>query len=213
MEPDFWRKRWENNQIGFHEGKPNAFLVQHVASLGLEAGARVFLPLCGKTRDIFWLLSQGFRVAGAELSRIAVEQLFAELDVTPQVSTIGPLKRFSAPDIDIFVGDIFTLDAETLGKVDAVYDRAALVALPPQMRPRYAAHLVALSARAPQLLICFSYDQSAMAGPPFSVPPAETHALYDADFRVTELASADVPGGLRGACPAVEHAWLLTPQG
>lgn len=213
MEPDFWRKRWENNQIGFHEGKPNAFLVQHVASLGLEAGARVFLPLCGKTRDIFWLLSQGFRVAGAELSRIAVEQLFAELDVTPQVSTIGPLKRFSASDIDIFVGDIFTLDAETLGKVDAVYDRAALVALPPQVRPRYAAHLVALSARAPQLLICFSYDQSAMAGPPFSVPPAETHALYDADFRVTELASADVPGGLRGTCPAVEHAWLLTPQG
>ena len=211
MEPDFWHKRWEANQIGFHEGRPNTFLVRHAASLGLAPGARVFVPLCGKTRDIFWLLAQGFRVAGAELSRIAVEQLFAELGVEPQVSAAGPLERFAAPGIDIFVGDIFALDAGTLGKVDAVYDRAALVALPPDLRPRYAAHLVALTARAPQLPLVLTSDHPVMAGPPLSVPPAETHALYDADFRVTELASAEVPGGLRGACPAVEHVWLLTP--
>ena len=214
MEPDFWRKRWQDNQIhGFHEGRPNAFLEAHMDRLDLPAGARVFLPLCGKTRDIAWLLSQGFKVAGAELSRIAVEQLFDELDVAPEVSPAGPLERFSAEDIDIFVGDIFDLDAGTLGKVDAVYDRAALVALPPQMRPRYAAHLVAVSARAPQLMVSFTYDQSLMPGPPFCVPVEETHGLYDAHFRVAELASAEVPGGLKGICPAREHVWLLKPAG
>ncbi|MEP9352635.1 thiopurine S-methyltransferase [Xanthobacter sp. KR7-65] len=209
MEPDFWRARWENNQIGFHEGKPNALLQRHLGALALAPGARIFLPLCGKTRDIAFLLAQGFRVAGAELSRLAVEQLFAELEVAPVVSVHGPLERFSAPGVDIFVGDIFALGGDLLGPVDAVYDRAALVALPAPLRARYAPHLVEITAGAPQLLITFEYDQSLVEGPPFSIPPAETRALYGADYLVALLESAVVAGGLRGKCEATEHAWLM----
>ncbi|MFS8037187.1 thiopurine S-methyltransferase [Xanthobacter sp. AM11] len=209
MEPDFWRSRWENNQIGFHEGKPNALLVKHVARLCLAPGARVFVPLCGKTRDIFWLLGQGFQVAGAELSRIAVEQLFAELDIAPAITPAGSLTRFSAPGIDIFAGDIFDLSPQLLGPVDAVYDRAALVALPGHMRARYGAHLVAITGAAPQLLICFDYDQSQVEGPPFAISPGDTHALYDAAYGVSLLESVPVEGGLRGRCAATEHVWLL----
>ncbi|MDI4666852.1 thiopurine S-methyltransferase [Xanthobacter autotrophicus] len=209
MEPDFWHARWEGKLIGFHEGKANAFLVKHFSRLPVAPGARVFVPLCGKTRDIAWLLGEGFRVAGAELSRIAVEELFAELGVVPQVSAEGALTRFSAPGLDIFQGDIFALTRDILGPVDAVWDRAALVALPKDMRARYAPHLVTLTDAAPQLLVCFVYDQSLVAGPPFSVAPDETRALYGADYMVAEIEAVPVAGGLKGQCPAMEHVWLL----
>src|ERR1700733_8099165 len=109
MDEQFWHRRWELNEIGFHEGKANALLVAHFGALSLADGSRVFLPLCGKTIDIHFLLSRGYRVAGAELSRIAIEQLFAELDVTPEIADVGSMSRYSAPGIDIFVGDIFDL--------------------------------------------------------------------------------------------------------
>lgn len=213
MDADFWHERWQANQIGFHQFKPNAMLVAHVGALGLATGARIFLPLCGKTLDIGWLLGQGFRIAGAELSRIAIEQLFEELGVTPDISAAGELTRFSAQGIDIFVGDIFKLDAATLGPVDAVYDRAALVALPDDMRARYAGHLPVLTSHVPQLLVTFDYDQSVMNGPPFSVPRATVDGLYASTFQITELANAPVDGGLKGIAPATEIALHLSRAG
>ena len=139
MDADFWHRRWQKNEIAFHEGKANALLVRYFNELYGEKRSRVFLPLCGRTRDIGWLMSQGYRVAGAELSEAAVEQLFKDLDVKPERSALGELAQYSADGIDIFVGDIFDLSASVLGAVDVVYDRAALVALPEEMRPRYAA--------------------------------------------------------------------------
>lgn len=209
MDLDFWRSKWENNQIAFHEGKPNGLLVKHLAQLQLRPGARIFVPLCGKTRDIFWLLSQGFDIVGAELSALAVEHLFADLGQSPETSALDPLTRCSAPGIDIFIGDIFELTRERLGPVDAVYDRAALVALPQPLRERYAAHLVDITAAAPQLLISFDYDQSLIAGPPFAVSPAHIHALYGAAYDISLLESIEVPGGLKGTCEASERVFLL----
>lgn len=209
MEADFWQARWRENRIGFHESKPNPLLLKHLDRLGLAPGARLFLPLCGKTLDIGWLLANGYRVAGAELSRIAIDQLFAELGVVPQESPAGALTRCSAPGLDIYVGDIFALDADTLGPVDAVYDRAALVALPQEMRVRYAPHLAALTGHAPQLLLCFEYDQSLVPGPPFSVDEAHVRALYEPAFRVSRLDSVPLAGGLKGKFDATEHVFLL----
>jgi thiopurine S-methyltransferase len=172
----------------------------------------VFLPLCGKTRDIAWLLGQGYRIAGAELSEIAVRALFEELETEPVIAEIGELRRYSAPGLDVFAGDIFALDRGTLGSVDAVYDRAALVALPDDMRTRYAAHLAEISGHAPQLLITFEYDQNVMAGPPFSITEAEVSRCHAARFDIARLAEAEVPGGLKGICPATEKALLLRPR-
>jgi len=209
MDPSFWHQRWAKNEIGFHEPKANPVLVTHFNGLSLPTGGRVFVPLCGKTLDIAWLLSQGYRVAGAELSEVAITQLFADLGVEPQISTIGVLKRYSAPDLDIFVGNIFDLSGGVLGAVDAVYDRAALVALPEPMRPRYTAHLSEITNRAPQLLISYVYDQRVMDGPPFSVPNEEVAQHYGRRYDVRLIVSTDVPGGLKGKCAATENVWLL----
>lgn len=208
MEEQFWQQKWQRGEIGFHEGKPNALLVRHLPALGLAPGARLFLPLCGKTRDIGWLLAQGYRVAGAELSRLAIEQLFAELGVAPVIAEAGPLTRFEAPGLVVFVGNIFDLDRGTLGAVDGVYDRAALVALPEPMRERYAAHLIAITDAAPQLLVSFDYDQSRMEGPPFAVTPAEIARHYDTAYRIACLQRRAVDGGIRGV-PSQEAIWHL----
>lgn len=209
MDRDFWLARWQNNQIAFHEGAPNALLVAHLAALGVPAGGRIFVPLCGKSHDMHWLRAQGFTIVGAELSRLAVEQFFAERGLTPVVAPAGRLERFEVEGVTLFVGDIFDLDQDTLGAVDAVYDRAALVALPAPLRERYAAHLIALTRAAPQLLVTFEYDQTRQPGPPFSVPEAEVWAHYGATYRLDRAELREVPGGLKGACPAQESVWLI----
>jgi len=209
MDPNFWHNRWEKNEIAFHENEGNALLVKYFKDLSLAKGRRVFLPLCGKTRDITWFLSNGYRVAGAELSPIAIRQLFDHLGVEPKISRVGELDHYGAKDIDILVGDIFALSRKVLGPVDAVYDRAALVALPEEMRARYTAHLTEITDNAPQFLICYEYDQSLMDGPPFSISDEEVHRHYRGRYDLKLVAIIPVPGGLKGKCEAKEKVWLL----
>ena len=212
MEQDFWHQRWQDNQIGFHLPEANPLLVKHFPALQLKQDARIFLPLCGKTLDIAWLLTQGYRVAGAELSALAIEDLFKSLNFAPTITKLGEITHYSATNIDMFVGDIFKVTPAMLGKVDAVYDRAALVALPNDMRKAYSVYLMALTHNAPQLLICFKYDQSVHQGPPFSICADEVKQHYQANFELAFLASVDVEGGLKGQCPAIEHVWWLKPK-
>jgi thiopurine S-methyltransferase len=209
MEPKFWHQRWENNETAFHEKDGNPLLVKHFDALSLKKGARVFVPLCGKTVDIHWLLRHGYRVAGAELSPIAVGQLFADLGLKPTITAVGPLQHYQANNIDIFLGDLFNLTHETLGPVDAVYDRAALVALPDAMRRRYTPHIMEITCEAPQLLIVFDYDQSLMEGPPFSISDREVKELYGKNYEITFREGVDVAGGLKGKCAAMEKVWRL----
>ncbi len=209
MHVDFWHDKWANNEIGFHEGKPNALLTQHLPQLHLAPKNRIFLPLCGKSMDILWLLAEGYEVVGVELSSLAVEQLFETLEIAPQTESVGKFTRFYTEGLDIFVGDFFDLDAGILGQVDAIYDRAALVALPLEMRTRYAAHLTMITHQAPQLIICFTYDQSQLAGPPFSISDNELRKHYADHYSLELLESMRLAGGLKGKCDAEEKAWLL----
>ncbi|MEX2310836.1 MAG: thiopurine S-methyltransferase [Rhodospirillales bacterium] len=212
MEHDFWRERWQTNQIGFHEKDGNKLLARHFDVIALPEGSRYFLPLCGKTGDIARLLGKGYRVAGAELMETAIQQLFEELGVAPEITDAGALKRYSAPSIDIFVGDVFQLTAEVLGPVDAVYDRAALVAFPDTMRAKYTAHLAAITDHARQMLITFEYDQNTMDGPPFNVDEAEIRTHYAADYEIGLIRRIDIPKGLKGQVKANEVVWLLKPR-
>lgn len=209
MEANFWHQKWATNEINFHQSKPNPLLLKYFEALHCGRDSRIFVPLCGKSLDVDWLLSNGHRVAGAELSELAVAQLFANLELKPSVEDIGGLRRYTAGNLEVFVGNIFDLSRELLGPVDATYDRAALVALPAAVRARYAAQLRAITNDAPQLLICFEYDQSVLAGPPFSVTGGEVNRCYGGGYRLTRLAVVDVPGGLKGKCAVSEVVWLL----
>jgi len=209
MDAHFWHQRWQKNEIGFHQSDADAQLVKHFPQMQLQAGNRVFVPLCGKTLDIAWMLDQGYQVAGAELSQIAIEHLFANLGIKPEVTIVGALKRYSGDNIDIFVGDIFELTAQELGTIHAVYDRAALVALPEETRKTYTRHLTAITNKAPQLLLCFEYDQSLMAGPPFSITPDEVVEHYAATYQTILLEEEPLPQRLKGKVEAIGSVWHL----
>jgi thiopurine S-methyltransferase len=210
MDPNFWLSRWNANRIGFHEAAANAHLVAHFLALSLPPSARIFVPLCGKTRDIGWLLSTGHTVVAVELSELAIQQLFDDLGTAPKIANEGPLRRYSAPHLDVFVGDIFDLTRAMTGRVDAVYDRAALVALPTDMRTRYAAHVDRITDHAPQLVICFEYAQTLMDGPPFSIGAGELHRLYGDSYKLDLLETRPLPGGFKGGMlAAAESAWIL----
>lgn len=210
MNHSFWHEKWQKQQIGFHEAEANPLLLAHIHALDLPPKSRLFLPLCGKTLDIAWLLAQGYRVAGAELNELAVTSLFEEMGLVPTITQCGKLVRYSAPHLDIFRGDIFDLQSDTLGAIDAIYDRAALIALPQHMRHDYSQHVRDLTGTAKQLLITVEYDQSQQAGPPFSIDTEEVQFHYGASYTVTPLASKPIVGGLKGKCAADEHVWLLT---
>ena len=98
MEASFWHAKWEKGEIAFHQDDVNPLLLDHFGALSLPSDSYVFVPLCGKTRDIRWLLESGYRVAGAELSRVAVEQLFADMGLEPGISQVSPLTRRKKKD-------------------------------------------------------------------------------------------------------------------
>lgn len=209
MEASFWHQKWERGEIAFHQSRANPLLVAHFEKLKLASGSRVFLPLCGKTLDIAWLLAGGYQVVGAELSEIAIDELFKSLELRPKITKVGALIHYSAENIDIYVGDIFALSAQTLGPVSAIYDRAAMVALPAETSRNYASHLMSITEAAPQLLIAYEYEQALIDGPPFSICEAELQQRYGATYAMAALETRDVEGGMKGKVAATETAWLL----
>jgi thiopurine S-methyltransferase len=190
MEHAFWHEKWQQNQIGFHRDDINSHLEKQWAKLAVEPGGLVFVPLCGKTNDMLWLLEQGYRVIGVELSQLAVEAFFAENNLKPTTRRQGQFLLSEIDELQICCGDFFALSAETLPQPDAVYDRAALVALPQLMRTDYALKMSTLLKPAAKiLLVAFDYLQDEMSGPPFSVPQQEVEKLYQNWCRVELLLS------------------------
>ena len=194
MQPDFWHQRWSDNQIGFHQSTPTPLLLKHWPTLGIAPGAQVFVPLAGKSLDMAWLASQGHRVLGVELSQLAVEQFFAEHRLRPDIHETKYGRHYVANGIELICGDAFALDADALRECTAVFDRAALIALPPDLRLRYARALYPrLPADSRGLLVTLEYPQHERAGPPFSVPEDEVEALFGRDWTIDLLERRPIP--------------------
>ncbi|KAF1696121.1 thiopurine S-methyltransferase [Pseudoxanthomonas koreensis] len=193
MESDFWLQRWNEGRIGFHLDQVMPLLRKHWASLGVPAGGRVFVPLAGKTLDMHWLAAQGHEVLGAELSPLAVQAFFAEAGLQPAIHADAEGVHHRAGTLDLVAGDVFALSADLLGTMDAVYDRAALVALPAEMRRRYVAEVYARLPRGCRgLLVTLEYPQAEIEGPPFSVEEAEVRDLFARDWEVELLERRDI---------------------
>ena len=195
MEPEFWHQRWRSGQIGFHQSSPHPFLERWWPTLGLARGSRVYVPLCGKSLDMVWLAVRGHVVVGSELSPLAVAGFFGEQRMAVDVRAHGPFRRHAAGVFEILEGDAFALTPALLGPVQAGYDRAALVALPAALRPRYATQFAGLMPPGSKtLLIGFEYDEVLKPGPPFSVDAPEIERLYGEAFEVRELERVDILG-------------------
>ena len=216
MEKNFWLERWEREETGFHQGEINPYLRQYWEELHQPEGGEIFVPLCGKSLDMLWLRSQGYDVLGVELSSVAVQAFFEENGCIPQHVPHDKFDCCEADRIRILCGDFFDLKREELTKVHAVYDRASMVALPPEMRKSYVQHLVSILQPSTQiLLITFDYPQSEMQGPPFAVSIAEVEALYSEYAEIRLLKDADVlvenpRFAARGVSRLHEHIFLLT---
>ena len=222
MDSEFWQQRWQEGRIGFHKSDVNPELIKYFSNLALPIGSRVLVPLCGKSIDMVWLACAGYDVVGIELVESAVQAFFAEQNITPTITEFtsaadkSTLKRYqgqlAGQTITLWAADIFALSATAIGDIDAVYDRAALIALPANMRADYSRHIVKLSNNAPQLLITLNYDQSKKDGPPFSITQQQLHQYYSADYKIVELASKSSTLNAASEILVTEHVWLLKPQ-
>ena len=193
MEKEFWLERWERSEIGFHQDDVNPWLARHWPTLAAAPGSTVFVPLCGKSLDMVWLRQQGHPVLSVELSPIAVAAFFDEPGLCPATAHTGHFQQCEAEGIRILCGDFFQLTPADLAGVDTVFDRASLVALPTEMRQRYARHMLHILPKGARILLAtFEYDQGIMSGPPFAVTPEEVQTLYSAGAEVALLERIDV---------------------
>ena len=211
-DPEFWHSKWASNQIGFHLDDVNPLLIEHWHRTEPKREEKIFVPLCGKSEDLVWLATKHNQVHGVELSSIAVRSFFAEHFYTPLVIQLNAHHElYQFDELSIYTGDYFTAPVEAY---DIVYDRAALVALPEEMRKEYVERLKSLLNPGGRiLLVTLDYEQHEMAGPPFSVPQEEIEQLF-AEFSVERLhqdsANAQHPKrAKKGLSRFAEEVWLI----
>ena len=219
MNSEFWQQRWQEGRIGFHKSDVNPELIKYFSTLALPIGSRVLVPLCGKSIDMVWLACAGYDVVGIELVESAVQAFFAEQNITPTITAFtsaadkSTLKRYqgqlAGQTFTLWAADIFALSTTDIGDIDAVYDRAALIALPADMRPSYSAQIGKLSNNAPQLLITLNYDQSKKDGPPFSISKEQLKQYYNTEYEIVELASQSSTLNAASEILVTEHVWLF----
>lgn len=217
MRAEFWLKKWEDAETGFHQDQVHPLLVRHWPALERGPGCRVLVPLCGKSVDMVYLAGLDHAVTGIELSALAIRQFFAEQCLEPETSARAGFRVHAAGALRLIEGDFFALETGLVGPVDAVYDRAALIAMPPERQTDYVRQLEPLAATAPILLVTLDYDPAEMQGPPFATPPAQVERLFDERYRIHCLARqdalADNPGlARRGLTGLSETVWHLRPR-
>ena len=211
-----WVTRWREGRIQFHADKVNPMLDRYVDRLLPEGSGRVLVPLCGKSLDLGWLVEHGHEVVGVELVEKAVEDLFNGIGGSPTISTQDVFQSWRSDGLEVLVGDLFEFDANVSGKFDAIWDRAAFVALRPSDRDRYAPHLQEfLRPNGRILLSTISYDGSKMEGPPFSVSANEVHRRFGNSLSVEKLEESinTDPNPCfteNGIDRVLEEAWLIS---
>ena len=180
MDKNFWLDSWQQGQIGFNQAYANAYMIKYFPRLGLSPHSTIFVPLCGKSIDMLWLLQQGFHVIGIELSLLAGEAFFKENNLTYSKKLEYGMTVLKGEHIDLYIGDFFQLPAKALKHIHAIYDRAALIALPEDLRKTYVAYLRSILPKPiPALLIALTYSKHHMQGPPFSVAESEIRQLFN----------------------------------
>ncbi|WP_043530385.1 thiopurine S-methyltransferase [Litchfieldella xinjiangensis] len=188
-----WLARWREGRIGFHRDTPHPALSHHWPELGVPAGTKVLVPLCGKSLDMRWLAERGHPVLGLELSLEAIEQFTAEGGGEVLRFRQGDFEVWRQGSIELWGGDFFHFHIEQAAEIGAFYDRAALIALPEATRQRYAFHLAQLiPPGARGLLISLVRAPGDDRGPPYSVDAREVIRLLGPNFELTHLEDGEL---------------------
>lgn len=202
-----WLEFWANNETDWHSDVVTQELEKYLGLLKLESGDTVFVPLCGKSLDMIYMLNRGFSVIGVEVSEIGIKQFFHENGLDFTISQVGEFDLYSAKNIEIYCGDFFSLTSKHLCGVKAVFDRKSLIALNRNLRQKYVKHLndiISLGVRI--LLITLHYPTHQMSGPPFSVDKSEVESLFSMAFNYQELKSfQDIENGSKLARSGVDY--------
>ena len=181
MDNTFWIKKWQVNEIGFHLPDVHPLLQKYYSGI-FSPRKPVFVPLCGKTKDLSFFQLAGNDVLGVDLSEIAAKDFFSEhyadIQVIANETVSNSFVSYQQNNIEILVGDIFNLTPRQLDGFRHIYDRAALIALPKAIRGKYISLLKRLMPRANMLLITLDYQQGKIDGPPFSVNTDEVNELF-----------------------------------
>jgi len=214
MRPSFWIDLWREGRSGFHQSIVQPSLEKFWPALA--PGSSVLVPLCGKSLDMLWLEQQGLEVTGVELADQAVKEFCQENGLAFSVSNDEGqmIYHLRNRNIRLIVDDFFNFAEACKGECfDSLYDRAALVALPNEMRKPYVAACQKLLCEKPEgMLITLEYEQELMQGPPFSVPVTEVQRLWSGQISCVD--SSDVLDDLPKAREAgisrlEEYSWLF----
>lgn len=218
MDSVFWLERWQQGQIGFHQDEYNPYLIESWGQLAISAPSSVFVPLSGKSLDMLWLRSQGYQVIGVEVAEQACQAFFIENKLCFEHSQAQGFSIYQGDGITLYCGDFFHLTADMLEGVSAVYDRAAMVAMPGELRLKYIQHLRSIIPKqAAIFLVTMEYDQQEMDGPPFAVPAQEVSSSYDDAYHVTALLTQNVLDANqrfreRGVSELYETVYTIEPR-
>jgi len=179
MEASFWHKCWQRNTLGFHQETIHPFLESRLMPCLTGKEQQVFVPLCGKSLDMFWL-AEHMAVVGSELSDIACHDFFSEQHITYHKTREKGFNCFSYNNICLWQGDFFKLSSSTFTPFDWIYDRAAIIALPKDLQKKYVQHLLSfMSEGTKMLLISIEFPEHELSGPPFPVTERDISELFD----------------------------------
>lgn len=194
MEKSYWINRWQRGETAFHQTEVEPALIAHFSSL---APTTVLVPLCGKTLDLKWLASRGHQVYGIELSEMACTAFFDENQIAYNKTQIGKIPAYQGGNVTLVNGDFFAFDPNSIPEIGALYDRAALIALPPDVRVRYSQRITEIlertRAKNPRFLqIVLERKPHDVKGPPFSVKPEEIQNLYGKNFEIEPVSREEI---------------------
>ncbi|ASG67070.1 thiopurine S-methyltransferase [Francisella halioticida] len=188
----YWLNRWQNNDIeNFSQESPNEFLIKHFSKLKITSSSTCLIPMCGSSIDILFFLSKGIKVIGIELSEKAAVSFFAENHIKYEIVDKNGYRYYKGDNVVIYVSDIFNLSeiVKNIPTFDIWYDRGAYIALPKELRAKYAKMMLEVcSGKTQILLLVMEHDRKSQT-PPFSVSQDELIKNFSPNIEFTLIDS------------------------
>lgn len=222
MTVEDWEYRWSLDQTKFHMPKVHPMLQKHIQKLTQDkAKQRIFVPLCGKSLDMKWLLDQGHEVIGNECVDSGCRQFFEEHNIPYTVENLVGVKGvvYKATDgksIKLYRCDCFDLSSKLVGKMDCIWDRGGFVALPVKERQRYASVIQGLMKPDCRFMLdCFLVDNEVFGGPPFNCSSDDVSRYFDKYCKIEKIDRVDAFTKWQeswGIKSFIEEVYLLQPK-